>query len=280
MDEKVVMETGKKDEVKAEKTPKSFPVWILNLLIFIFGIAIGAGALFLLETNGYTNLIELCNTTGTAQEDETKATDEGSETEVANQAQTTTFEGDYITAELPQGWTIVEYTDENGSDMIMDGMTYSGLVGLKVFNPNSDEMFYLKAVDGIGGLAGCDEVYQFTDSAVAYLGLGNDLTGISGVTPTIVDLTAQTYSEYTLLGFNIRRIDREIYRDAYDSDYAGFNAGCGIDQFVFELSTLSYERTIAGSVDSGHTYSWEIPSSAPLTDLDTLDDILESLSIN
>lgn len=247
------------------------------------GITIGTIALYFLESKQITSFIPA--KTQDANEETQEDGDEYAELDTTTATETaadttTTFEGIYISAELPQGWTIVEYNDENGSNMIMSGITYSGLVGLKVFNANNDEMFYLKAVDGIGGLAGCDEVYEFSDTDPAYLADGNDTTSSSGITPTVVDLTAETYSEYDIFNHSVRRIERFLYRDAYDSLYTGFNPGCGIDTSFFEVTSLGYDRVIAGVSETGTTYTWEIPSSAPLSDLETLDDVLENLSVN
>lgn len=261
------------------KTPLN---WLSYSLIFIFGLIIGALLLYFLESTNTTHYLSSNDTSNTKDENAPKDNTETNE-ESANTTQnvkTTTFTGNYITAELPQGWTIVEYNDKNGSDMIMEGIVYSEFVGLKVFNSSNNEMFYLKAVDGIGGVSGCNEIFKFSDSDNAYIVAGNDFDGTSGVTPNVIDLTSQNHSEYTLLGFNVRRVDHNIYRDAYNSHYSGFNPGCGIDRNIFQLTSLNYKSVVAGVTQSGHTYSWGIPSNAPLNDLETLDNVLESIVIN
>jgi hypothetical protein len=48
--------------------------------------------------------------------------------------QTQTFIGEAVTATLPKGWSIQEYFNGEGSDMLTEGVTYTGLTGLKIFN--------------------------------------------------------------------------------------------------------------------------------------------------
>lgn len=251
-----------------------FLKWVICFLIFILGLILGALLLYFLETTDTTALIS-GNMGDSSSEEEAEATQ--SKTDTTPLAVTTTYTGTHTTAELPNGWTIVEYTDNTGSDMLMGGTTYSDLVGLKVFNPANDEMFFIKAVDGIGGLAGCDETFEFTDTDASYLVTGNDFTGTMGVTPTVVDLTAETYTEYELLGFDVRRIERTLYRDMYDTEVSGFNPACGIDEAFLTITTLGFSRPISGVADSSYTYSWGIPNIAPIADLEELDLILESL---
>jgi hypothetical protein len=251
-----------------EEFKRSYPRWIFYILLLLFGFILGILTLYMLEYTGTTTLIQ--------RESESEPTDIEEETDTDLEAEEiselASFTGDYVTANLPEDWSIVEYTDNTGSDILIDGVIYSGLVGLKIFNENDVEMFYIKAVDGIGGVLGCSEVYEFADSSTNYLAHGNDLANEVGTIPTsTVDLTTSSYSELSVLGWDVRRVGSTLYRNMQDSE-PGFNPACGIDKYL-SISSLGYTGTVAGD-----SYEWGISDTAVSTQLDILDDVLESLA--
>ena len=163
--------------------------------------------------------------------------------------------------------------------MLVGGTTYSGLVGLKIFNNNDVEMFRLKAVDGIGGTEGCETVYRFSDSDQAYLDHGNDWTLATGVVPSnVINLTTSTYTEYNLLGWEVRRVASDLYRNM-NSNLPGFNPACGIDVHL-KITNLAYNRQTPAGITSGNTYYMSISSTVDTTQLEELDGVLQSLSVN
>jgi len=253
---------------------------ISNLILY-FGILLigglsGALLLYFLESTNTTTFFKQESASKTENEDSTQELDKD---ETNPSTTTNPFTGTYISGVLPTNWEIVEYTDNTGSDMIMEQTAYSGLVGLKIFNENNIEMFHLKAVDGIGGTAGCDTVYEFSDSDQAYINHGNDWTLEVGTIPsTVVDLTNSTYSEYEILGWEVRRVESELYRNM-NSNLPGFNPACGIDVNL-TIQNLAYNRVISGGLTQGNTYYIGISDTVESSQLEQLDDVLESLSVN
>lgn len=213
---------------------------------------------------------------GTETEEETKTPDTSAP---ATATTTSPYAGTYLSGVLPTGWRIVEYTNNTGSDMLMDGTVYSGLVGLKVFNQNDVEMFHIKAVDGIGGTEGCDTVYRFSDSDQAYIDHGNDWTLATGIVPSnVVDLTNSTYTEYELLGWEVRRVGDDLYRNM-NPNLPGFNPACGIDVHL-TITNLAYYRQTPNGPAMANTYYMAISDTVDSSQLEELDEVLESLSVN
>jgi len=258
-----------------EKDKSKKTSWLPSFLLFLLGLILGFSLFYFLESTSTTTFLKQ----DTASQSSESTTEETQETQNSPTPTITTFTGTYISGERPTGWSIVEYTDNSGSDMIMEQTTYSGLVGLKVFNENSVKMFHLNAVDGVGGVQGCDTVYQFSDSDQAYIDHGSDWTLQSGIVPsTVVDLTNATYTEYELLGWEVRRVGDTIYRNM-NSNLPGFNPACGVD-INFTISNLTYYRTLSGETTSGNIYYMEISDTVDQSQLEQLDDVLESLTVN
>ena len=78
---------------------------------------------------------------------------------------TTLFTGKYISATLPNGWSIEEYENGQGSTMLNTQETYSGLTGLKIFKEDV-ELFSMQAISGLG-FAGCSNYAKFLDENTA-----------------------------------------------------------------------------------------------------------------
>jgi hypothetical protein len=193
-----------------------------------------------------------------------------SDTDGTDETTTTSFTGTYVTAELPEGWTIVEYTDGEGSDMLVE-QPYTGLTGLKVFTPDSVEAFSLRAVDGIGGIDACGEYYQFPDDNPSYLSDMQDLATDVGMDLTITPFGAGDYTEFELFGIPVRRVGYDLYKDRYPGNEF-FEAACGINEFM-QIDQLTFT---GGSYES-HTYGESIGGLLNNGELLTLDGILASI---
>lgn len=189
---------------------------------------------------------------------------------------TTTITGELVSGEVPEDWTILEYKNGAGTDMLTSGVTYTGLTGLEVKNPTGTVVFKLEGVYGIGGVDSCENYYQFSDDSAAYLAqVKATNVEVGQPAPTIADLTAATYQEYELFGIRIRRIGTAIYWDVTTGD-SYFQAACGIRKpfFNFVAPTFKGDGT---SVDS---YQFTVNSTSPESELLELDAILESLTVN
>lgn len=207
------------------------------------------------------------------QQEEEETTPE--ETTPSEQAPATQeFEGQYVHGELPEGWEVVEYQNGAGSDMLVSGVTYVGLTGLEVKNPDGTVVFKIKGVYGIGGLGICQNYFQFSDDSATYLSqIQTTNSEVGEAAPTIVDLTSTTYQEYELFGVRVRRIGQDLYWDKVSGD-TYFQAACGISERIFNFTA----PTFTGDSMAIDSYRFTINETSPESDLLTLDEILQSLT--
>jgi hypothetical protein len=200
------------------------------------------------------------------------------------QVETTTgFSGKYITAEIPNAWKIVEYENGQGSTMLTSGVTYTGLTGIKIFNATNQEVFSVQAVSGIGGRDICStKIYKFSDTAANYVttkfneGHADAQSVIPpAADPQIVDLTGQTYSEFTLFGNRVRRIGDVLYWNTSTNNNASyFNPECAMPGFIITTGKIKF--TVTGTVT--RNYSVKLTTGTSQEDLVKLDAILKSIS--
>lgn len=259
------------EEKAPEQTQKKSKNW---LIIIIMGILI-AMVIFLCSSLAYVLVsgsggFDLFDTEEESDEedgdDDSDSTDSDSEEDDgdddSDEEDVITMEpftGTYVDGQHPEGWTIIEYVDGNGTNMMVEGITYIGLTGLKVVAPGSKDVFTMKAVSGIGGTDACQEYYKFSDSSEAYYTDVVDRSAVSGVIPTVVDLTSQTYTYFEFFGLRTRRINTDLYWDT-SSSTTTFDAACGIgaefwwfDELQFKadgMNTSGYELTIDGTSTS------------------------------
>lgn len=267
-----------------EKEGSKSTFWIIVGILFLLILVVGGGYIY--ANSKDMTLMELVKSYTSGEEDsededmeneetetteveETEETEEGEEEEELSM-----WEGTYVTAELPEGWTITEYYDGDGSEMLVDGPTYAGLTGLTVNNPEGVTVFKLEGVQGIGGPDSCENYYQFSDSGEDYY---NDIVANSalvGVTPTVVEIAEGDYTESSLFGLELRRAGYNIYWNKSE-DEGVFNAACGIEGRILSLDTLTFDTdgTATGS------YQFTVVSTATATELGTLDEILHSLEV-
>lgn len=184
----------------------------------------------------------------------------------------TTFGGDTFTASLSEGWSIEEYYDGEGTNMLTEGITYTGLTGLKIFK-NNIEMFYLKAIYGIG-FAGCPNYAKFTDESTTYYNQVMSDNQISGTQLNVTDYTQDEYSEFTWLGKTFRRVERAYTYDTIPNN-TYFEPACVPTLVTFEgLEFQPEDGPAATSYDYGPT------QGATLDDLDVIDTILENMTLS
>jgi hypothetical protein len=187
------------------------------------------------------------------------------------------YKGQYVKGQAPEDWTIVEYQNGAGSDMLTEGVTYTGLTGLEVKNPAAAVVFKLKAVYGIGGAGGCSTYFKFTDdSTVYYNSLVSENSEAGAAAPTIVDLQGLPYSALSIFGTSARRIGTNLYWDTVPAA-TYFEAACGMQENLFEFTNPKFS---VGGGETHGTYQFTVLSSASVEDLETLDSILNSLTIN
>lgn len=190
----------------------------------------------------------------------------------------TTYEGQVISADLPDGWTIVEYFDGEGSDTLVEESVYSGLTGLEILK-DDNVMFSLKGVSGIGGIFACSELSVFSDTAQTYIDEIVDEAGEAGIITSVEDLSNEVISEFELLGTKMRRYERRYYWDMNMATTA-FDTNCGLNGSAFPLNGLNFYSDL-GSVTETEidTYWYSVAETASADELEFVDGILESLEL-
>lgn len=249
-----------------EKPKKNGWLIVISVLLSLVIIAL---LLYIAYDKGYIQLPWLSKT-DTSTNTQEENTNSGEDTDVT--ASTNTFTGETIAATLPIGWTIQEYYDGEGTDYLSEGPEYSGLTGIKIFNENSDKMFYLAAVNGIG-FAGCSEYYAFADDNPAYRAQAQSDADEIGDPMHINDFSNTPYLEYEVLGRTVRRIASKIYLDATEGNNY-FEAPCF--NVVVTFKGLSYTDETNQKYEA---YFYGFSTSITGDELLKVDDILKSMEV-
>ncbi|MBU1120168.1 hypothetical protein KKA50_03170, partial [Patescibacteria group bacterium] len=257
-----------------EATPRpKKKVGLVVLVIFLSLIVVGL-LVYIAYEKEYIQIPFLSKTNSSANTEEDANNDNGDAAQADGEeetATTTAFAGDTFTASLPEGWTMQEYYDGQGTEYLSDGPDYVGLTGLKLFNPDGVQMFYLAGVNGIG-FAGCSEYYAFADDNPAYRAEAQASADEMGDTMNINDFSNMPYAEYEVLGRTVRRIATKIYLDDEEGNNF-FEAPCFNVVVTFE--GLSY--TDADSYPY-QAYFYGFNTTITGDELLQVDSILESLS--
>jgi hypothetical protein len=274
--------TAKTQPETGEKKESKTLFWILVAILFVLILTVGGGTWYARQQG--TTLIGLF---GGEEEGEDMGEEEppdGAEGEEAGNGQEvpeetvvggSEFTGKYVTATLPEEWTIIEYFDGDGSDILVEGVTYEGLTGLKIFNPDDDTVFALAAVYGIGGIEACNDYYEFPDNSLSYYQEVATAANEIGITPNIIEVAADTYTEFTLFDLRVRRGGYTLYWDLNSDDPSSFDAACGMNAHIFIFDDLQF----SADGNSLGNYQFDLSNSVNEADLLTLDSVLDSLEV-
>lgn len=240
---------------------KKKPLFIILLILFLLFLL-----LLILYFFGFFD--EFLNGTPSQQSDETPS-------DTSQDVTYSEFSGDFFTASVPEGWTVVEYKDGAGSTMMVEGPIYLGLTGLEIKNPFGSVIFSLQSIYGFGGISGCDSYFRFDDDSTAYYnGILSDNEETDRGAPAVVDLQGLPYSSLDFFETRFRRIGTNLYWDTVSGE-TFFEAGCGMQVNIINFSAPQF--TVDGVESSSSTYLFIVLSNASTPDLDTLDTILNSL---
>jgi len=214
--------------------------------------------------------------------EETEEEDDTSEEEILEEEETTeeedvstteTITGDVVTADVPNGWNIIEYMDGDGTDMLVGGgTTYTGLTGLEIVNPDDEVVFRIRAVDGIG-FAGCGDYAIFADDNPSYYQEQVDINDEIGETMVEHDYTDTEYFEFEWLGITMRRIGSTYYYDTEEGNNY-FEPPC-----VPSLITLEGLYFVSSGGYTGEAYSYGLEDTATGEEISSVDQILESMTV-
>jgi len=133
--------------------------------------------------------------------------------------------GKFINSYLPDGWKIIEYSDENGMGSRTLGGKYSGFTRLQIDSPITGSIYSIAGQDGVGGATSCSTIYKFNDTDPNYIKHLEDIIKELGamedpprtVTPEVIDLGNKSYSQVKLFNRSGRRIDNIIYWNELNS---------------------------------------------------------------
>lgn len=271
--------TPQKEEpkpVQESKPPADKGLKTLYIIVIVLGII----ALGLVSFIVYSEVILKEEPASNTEQDDTEEQDtdemadaeENEEEDEEEEPVHEEYEGDYVTATLSEGWSIVEYEDGAGSDMLTDNTTFTGLTALEVVTPGEGVAFKIYAVHGIGGVEACENYFQFEDDSEDYYNEIVADSAVHSIVPTIVDYSATDYTEFTFLGLRVRRVEDKLFWDTVE-DATYFQAACGLSYSAWNLEGVSFT---ADGIESS-SYMWEINDQADEAILLELDDILDSI---
>lgn len=244
------------------------------LFIFIF-LLLGAGIYYLIfEMNILEAITDKNLDNNSTDEQNTEETQEQKEDgeEVEETETLTPYEGKYISTKLAEGWSVEEYVDGEGTEMLPGGTQYTGLTGLKIFK-GEEEIFYMQAVSGLG-FAGCPNYAKFTDENPEYYAQILEDNEVSGQELTVQDYTTTQYEEFTWLGMEFRRIEKEyVYDEIANNEY--FEPPCVPSLVAFDNVKLYSD--IDGYESS--TFDYGAKDIATSQDLLVVDQILNDMEL-
>jgi len=251
--------------LKKEEKRKDIGVIILNLLLAIVTVLLLG---YIAYRHGYIDLDNILNIQKEEekQSEEIETTDEEEEPIVLE-----TYNGNHISAVLPLGWKFVEYLDGDGSEMLDQGSTYSGLTGIEILHED-EVVMKIEGVSGIGFI-GCRELPRFEDSSPEYEEMQQELNNETGEEEVeFFDYTDVAYSEFQLLNKRCRRVGEALYYDTVEDDEY-FQPQCEVS--FLRIEDLGFEMD--GGY-TGDTYMYTITPETTDENLSTLDQILTSIT--
>lgn len=267
----VPMETPTPTPQPASKPKSKSNGGLVALCICLALIVVGL-LVYIAYEKEYIEIPFLSKTNSAQNTEEDANTDDTDATEAGDAVTTTTFTGETVTATLPEGWTMQEYYNGQGSEYLSDGPDYVGLTGIKIFNEDDTSMFYLAGVNGIG-FAGCSEYYAFADDNPAYRAQAQASADEMGDPMNINDFSNMPYVEYEVLGRTVRRVATKIYLDDEEGNNY-FEAPCFNVVVTFEGLSYTDETNIPYEA-----YFYGFNTTITGDELLKVDDILKSMSL-
>lgn len=255
--------------VQEEKKKKSV-LFYINIFLFLAVLGLGA---YILVKEGFWIKKQNHEMKETEEATEKKKSD-GSIVVEVKESKYVDFEGDYIKAKLPEGWSIKEYKDGEGSDYLVDGSNPKGLTGLEI---KKGDLIVLKfqAIDGYGSNS-CPEIAHFKDFSKKYEDDLRAQNNEMGDETTILDYTDTSYPEIMLFGLKTRRIGDIIYYDVVAGD-TYFEPQCLKQILVFE--DLKFTVTTDSLQTHNGNYQYLISKSTDENTYESLDGILQSMEV-
>jgi len=266
------------EEKNPEMKSTKLNMYLIFGVLFLVGVCIFTLlVLFYLYRKDQDNAIGVTNQDSQQEEDNSNEAEAGKENEIS----TVAFAGDFVSADVPDGWTVTEYQDGAGGYGLLSDGTYDGLTAITVSNPAGDVVFKIEGVNGIGGTEECSQVYQFADTEASYVQDRQTVSfDLSGTTPPVVDLSGQNYVEFDLLGMEGRFLGNAAYWNVATAGSGTFNPACNMLQVALENVGLSFDYTISGQTYTDFIYMPNITTDFQYAQAAELAEILSSLTVN
>ena len=185
--------------------------------------------------------------------------------EEAKETITKDFVGEYVRAKIPEGWSIKEFKDGEGTEFAEPG--YKGLSALNIYQ-GEKMMLTLQTVQ-LGAGAPVKEIYRFKDYSPEEEQRTIQRLKEMGVEVKIVDYTNTPYIEYPILGTITRRVEKQFFYDTV-KDNSTFEASNVPDSINLNLKIGENEYSLGY-----YKFSEEITDNQLLI----IDKILTSLRV-
>lgn len=255
--------------IEEQNKRKDFWVVFLNICLALATIVLLG---YIAYKNGHIDLDNILN----VQEDTDIEEEEMQEDEdilVIDNGEFTlgVFEGEIIEAIIPGEWTIVEYLDGEGTDMLPTYTSFDGLTGLEIYHGEKKIMELLAA--WAVGFPECPELVIFSDTDPNYVSDIEQMAVEYDSETLITDYSDYDYSSFDWFGANFRRVGYVLYSDSTDTRDT-FDTQCQTS--VVYLPLLSFKD---GDGESGSVYFYYIYEDATPEELTMLDGILASMLV-
>jgi hypothetical protein len=186
----------------------------------------------------------------------------------------TEYKGEYISAKLPKGWEIKEYTGGDAITTAEKSVQYSGLTNL-IISKDKENIFEMKIIDGIG-LLGCPEYVKFKDFPPAKIQEIEKENKEIGMTTEYIDYTNISYSEFTFLGSKVRRVKNRLFSDMDDVEQY-FDPGCLEVIYLEDIFATASSNSNQTTPYKINIYQVTILGNSTENTLKELDKVLESI---
>lgn len=262
-----VVETTPPVDNVVETTPKKGKMLVFtNVLLALLVIGLG---IYIFITNKKIKELE--------KEDQEKITQKDTdENKIVEKEKTTEteYKGEYISAKLPKGWEIKEYTGGDAITTAEKSVQYSGLTNL-IISKDKENIFEMKIIDGIG-LLGCPEYVKFKDFPPAKIQEIEKENKEIGMTTEYIDYTNISYSEFTFLGSKVRRVKNRLFSDMDDVEQY-FDPGCLEVIYLEDIFATASSNSNQTTPYKINIYQVTILGNSTENTLKELDKVLESI---
>lgn len=261
-------------KIKSNKKP-----WVVTLVIFsaILFLSVAGFVVYREFFAGQDTVDEIVEVTEDKEEVTQDLVEEDDQEEVTEEEEEedkyTVFEGEVLSAQLPEGWSMVEYFDGDGTDSLPEEMgEYTGLTAIDIVNPDNLQVFTIQAVSGIG-FVGCPNYPLFEDDNETYRLVQEGVSDEMGESLNITDYTDEDYVEFEFLGVTFRRIGEKYFYDTQEGNNY-FEPPCIEGLLTLEGLYFTDEDGI-----KYESYFYGGTEDATLEDLKVVDEILSSIEL-